>query len=407
LLLENGAVIPPTQKVDLGDDGSTFRYSVLHVPVLGYLDPEQSDMFDLLLRHGASPNGDTDFNDMTGYRGKTILGYACSSLQPECVRTAHLLLDSGADPNGVDARGRTPIQYAAYALSLEHVQILLKHGAGPPKQSLQEGAPWHSLCKGVSKKRHSQSEEQFHEICRLVKDKWSVDSIWTRDESGKNCLHYLVELGDETTLVRGPGALISRSPAVGLIKTFLSRCGNTASPDVLLDEDNDGHTAFDIAAGTGDVAVMAALDEYVSRIECGAPAVEGEPQDSSVSFTPKELVLKSNLLVHADHEGRTALHIAASNGRISACYFLAENPYSSGLVILNKSGQSPADCAEANGHHLVAEYLLTFKGGDTTSEDIVRRDVAFLKAHRDRVRTYITEDLVEKALGDFFPKEHD
>lgn len=408
LLVENGAVIPPTKEVPLGHDYSTFRRSVLHVPALGYLDPYQSDVFHLLLRHGASPNGDTDFN-MSRHRGKTILGYACSFFDLNCVHTARLLLDSGADPNGVDARGRTPMLYATYALSMEHVRMLLKHGAYPLAQEAQEGTPWHSLCKGMAKKRRHQAEEIFHEICGLVEDKWSVNSIWTRDESGKNCLHYLVELGEETHLVRGPGASMSvrRSPAVGLIETFLSRYSTTANADALLDEDNDGHTAFQIAATTGDMVVMAALVEHVFRMECDVAAVVSQPQDPSMPFIPRNLVLTPKLLAHADHEGRTALHMAALNGRISACRFLAENPYRPGTAILTKSGQSPADCAESNEHYVLAEYLLTFKSSEITSEDIARRKVAFLKAHRDKISNSISEELVNAALASFDKKAYD
>ncbi|RTE73084.1 hypothetical protein BHE90_012478 [Fusarium euwallaceae] len=268
LLFENEATVPPIKEVQLEGVSPRFQRRVIYVPILGYLDPFQYGMYELLLQHDASPNGDTDFNGMTGYRGKTILCYACSFSDPTVVKTARLLLDRGANPNGVDARERTPLQYAAYALSLEHVRMLLEHGAVPHSQETRDGSLWHSLCKGAARKRPYQArdlEEDFFEICKLFETKWSIDSIWTRDGSGRSCLHYLVELDDETFCLHG-----GRSTAATLIEKFLNLYGAKISPDVFLYEDTEGYTAFKIAARTGDEAVMNVLLSHISRLECNA-----------------------------------------------------------------------------------------------------------------------------------------
>ncbi|KEF53637.1 uncharacterized protein A1O9_10037 [Exophiala aquamarina CBS 119918] len=375
LLLKEGAQIPPTQNIDIGGRGSTS--SVLHVPILGYLLPHQSDMFRLLLRHGASANGDTDLFDTTSYLGKTILGYACSSSQKEDVRTARLLLENGADPN-------------------DHVRMLLDYEAISSAQDIQTGSPWHSLCKGAAKKRwHYQINKTILDIYGQLKSKGMVNSIWTRDENGKNCLHYLVELDDETLPVYRPSADLSRttSPASSLIGAFLRDYGTNISPDVFLVEDKDGRTAFQIASGTGDEDVMITLAAHA--LELNTDAAENECRDLS-----RGSIFMRKLFTHADHEGRTALHIAASKGYIYVCQFLAEGLYTPGTIPLTKSGQSLAECAESNGHLMVAEYLSTFKGSETTADDVKKREIARMEAKKIKMQPYIT--ITKEQVESFF-----
>lgn len=79
-------------------------------------------------------------------------------------------------------------------------------------------------------------------------------------------------------------------------------------------------------------------------------------------FAAMHSVFICRLLAHADHEGRTALHIAASEGRFRACRFFVINPCGLPAPRLSSSGESPADCVKANGHHRVADYLFTSTG---------------------------------------------
>ncbi|KAI5855076.1 ankyrin repeat-containing domain protein [Durotheca rogersii] len=396
LLLKKGAVFPMALEVDVrdGDGGSTSNHSVLHVPILGRLFPNQDDMFRLLLKHGASPNGYTALDGEADCR-KTILGYACSSSRNEYVTTARLLLESGADPNAPDVRGKTPMQHAAHALSVEHVRMLLDYNAGPPAQEgVHGGSPWYSLCKdAVDDKACLCGRDEpfkFLEICELLKSKWAVDLAWTRDESGKNSLHYLAGLGNET---------YRTSPAAKLIGAFLSRYGTGVSPEVFLDEDGNGHTALEIASATGDETVMTVLVAHIFKMHLDAAMEEGDEHYRDIrnpaSFVSRNSDFMRRLLAHADHEGRTALHIAASEGRIHACRFLAVNPYALEAPRLSNSGQSPADCAKANGHHRVAEYLSTFKGAETTADDLAKRKTIFAMV---APRLCVTRELVNEVL---------
>ncbi|KAH8649543.1 ankyrin repeat-containing domain protein [Ilyonectria robusta] len=397
VLLKKGAVIPMALEVDIrdGDGDSISKHNTLLVPILGRLFPSQDDMFRLLLEHGASPNGFTNL-DGEGDCRKTILGYACSSSVKEYVTTARLLLERGADLNAPDVQGKIAMHHAAHALSVEHVRMLLDYNAGPPTQEgVQGGSPWHSLCKGAMGDMaclYGMDESfKFLKICELLESKWAVGLAWTRDEDGKNCLHYLAGLGNETHRT---------SPAAKLMGAFLSRYGAGVSSEVFLDEDGDGHTALEIASATGDETVMTVIVGHIFDMHLDAVMKEGDEHyrdiQNPVSFVSRNSDFMRRLLTHADHEGRTALHIAASKGRIYACRFLAVNPYALEWPRLSNSGQSPADCAKANGHHTVAEYLSTFKGAETTADDLAKRKSIFAKA---APRLCITRELVDKVLG--------
>ncbi|KAK6355607.1 hypothetical protein TWF718_000002 [Orbilia javanica] len=402
-LLKEKAVIPPAQNVDIGDGNSTLRRNV---PLLGYLSPYQPDMFRLLLSHGAPPNGDSILPGPDGGRGMTILGQACESSSEECFGTAQLLLESGADPNCIDGLGMTPVQYAASALSRNHMSLLLEYDA---ELSMQNGSLWHLLCKGAVKNlSYSTTAERFLQLCELVEGKLATDLVWIRDENGRNCLHYLAELGDETHLIHSMGTGLARgsSPAASLVSRFLGRYGMLASPEAILDEDLNGNTAFQIASRTGDVEMMETIMGHVFQInlERDVAVSAGSPRDLIVSVVETNSEFARKILSHVDQKGRTALHIAASEGRISACRFLLENPHVPGTLFLTNcnSGQSAAEYAESHGHQMVADYLLTFKGFDTTSADMKRRQAAFAGAHMKKVRMVLTKELVENVVNGRF-----
>ena len=64
-----------------------------------------------------------------------------------------LLLDAGADPNGVDEFGWTPLHTAAGGKQTEMMELLLDHGANPNKASNQGYKPLAVAAKFGSKEK--------------------------------------------------------------------------------------------------------------------------------------------------------------------------------------------------------------------------------------------------------------
>ena len=336
-LIGHGAVIPPTQQVGLseGEGKRKWARNILSVSVLSYLDQfgSQPEVFAILLNHGASPNGDTFFSSLSGTIGYTILGNACKFSSPE---VAALLLAHGADPNALDCKGRHPLHNAAYAVSFQHISLLFQHGASlsPPMgcNHREYGTPWHSLCKGISNltsaSRDSEKVKEFQYICELLAaylpSGISVeDMIFGIDADGKNCLHHLMGLCEETKIVlrlkpsRSPfeteaetdveveveveveaetesnvnadqdqdqdgggdsgadadaeekeedsawDSYPSTSESLNLISVFLTQYCSAVDPSSFLARDSAGQTVFQIAAKAGDTDIMALLLRHV------------------------------------------------------------------------------------------------------------------------------------------------
>jgi ankyrin repeat protein len=355
--LEMGAVIPAQKEVDLAEGGRGFERNVLHVSLLSHLEPSQEEVFEILLKHGALPNGDTiDFSGL----GMTVLGYACSSSRPEYVRTATLLLEHGADPNRSDPQGSLPLHCAAYAISLDHVRKLFEYGATPDVRHDRYGTPWHSLCKGFCRQQTwARDPDVFNQIVQLFERRLDNAAIWTHDGRGRNCLHYLAELSEETHLIVSTDGQVSqsRSPAIGVMERFLKRHGRL-HPTVLLDEDSLGQTVFHIAAKNGDVDMMTL---FLERIKSGVEAESSDDESLLVEFI-------AALIGHRDNHGWNAVHHAASQGRALACKFFTE-PISGGIALpLTTSGESAQELAKKNGHHEIAQYLSTFSGAMADGE---------------------------------------
>ncbi|CAH0019570.1 unnamed protein product, partial [Clonostachys rhizophaga] len=127
---------------------------------------------------------------------------------------------------------------------------------------------------------------------------------------------------------------------------------------LVLDEDGDEHTALEIASATADETVMTVLVSHVFKMHLSAATEESDEHYRDIKpppyFAAMHSVFICRLLAHADHEGRTALHIAASEGRFHAYRFFAINPCALPAPRLSSSGESPADylsTSTGTGHH--------------------------------------------------------
>jgi ankyrin repeat protein len=387
--LEMGAVIPAQNEVDLAEDGRGFERNVLQVSILSHLDPNQEEVFEVLLKHGALPGG--DMVDIGGL-GMTILGYACSSSRPEYVRTATLLLEHGADPNRRDPQGSLPLHRAAYAISLDHVRKLFEYGATPDVRYDRYGTPWHSLCKGFCRQQTwGRDPEVFNQIFQLFESRLDNAAIWTHDGRGRNCLHYLGELSEETHLIVSTDCQVSQSKsrAIDVVGRFLERHGRL-HPTAFLDKDSFGQTVFHIAAKNGDVDMMTL---FLEHIKSRAEAESSDDESLLVEFI-------AALIGHRDNNGWNAVHHAASQGRALACKFLMEN-FSSGLALpLTTSGESAQELAKKNGHDEIAQYLSTFSGAMAGDEKARKeRDEAMASALGKTMHIGFSESMLMEAVG--------
>lgn len=388
LLLDHGAVLPPAREESLSKDGSKWQRLQLRITALSYLSPSQNEVIGLLLRHGADPNGDMTISPFGGDIGTTILGYACGSSNST---TARLLLEHGADPNSVDPRGCSPLHRAAYAVNLTHVRLLLEKGAGLDVTHEEYGTPWHSLCKGIAKKpQWDQDAESFKEICQLFGNDSDTTSIWAQDGSEKNCLHYLAELSEESYVVvdLDRGAWFGRSKAIDIMQCFLDRYCRL-HPSVFLSEDNLGRTAFHIAAKRGDVDVMAMIIQQIASMD----NAEGISDDSADIIAA--------VLLSTDKKGRTPLLLAASEGRVLACKFLAGICSGMPAETVVEMVETAATSAKQGGHFEVAELLATYSPDAVTSSVAdASRDHILQMAAKDSVPRGFSADMLMKAIGE-------
>jgi ankyrin repeat protein len=94
-----------------------------------YKEKKYTEIIDMFLKNGASPNIRTDDKD-----SKTLLYLAVNTENVNLVRT---ILDAGADPN-LHNEGYTPLTAACEEIDLEIMELLLEHGAAPNSENNDE-----------------------------------------------------------------------------------------------------------------------------------------------------------------------------------------------------------------------------------------------------------------------------
>jgi len=91
-----------------------------------YKEKKYTEIIDMFLKDGASPNIRTDDKD-----SKTLLYLAVNTENVNLVRT---ILDAGADPN-LQNEGYIPLTGACEEIDLEIMELLLEHGATPNSEN--------------------------------------------------------------------------------------------------------------------------------------------------------------------------------------------------------------------------------------------------------------------------------
>ena len=108
--------------------------------------------------------------------GQTPLIHACNHGKLDHVR---LLLEHGANPDGKDAHGNTPLCVACNGEDDDCVEILLRHGANPDISSKNGETPLHLAC-----------QDKLDEIIRLLLE-YGADSN-PRNKDDETPMHNLL-----------------------------------------------------------------------------------------------------------------------------------------------------------------------------------------------------------------------
>lgn len=117
--LNNIVVILP--KLLPSSESDPVRYDRFLFDAARFFNP---DVIPFFLSLGANPNA-------VDAEGKTPLHHAARYGETEAVK---LLLDGGASPNMADAEGSTPLHCAAHGTMIEVVKLLLAAGASPDQK---------------------------------------------------------------------------------------------------------------------------------------------------------------------------------------------------------------------------------------------------------------------------------
>ena len=207
-----------------------------------------------LIATGADVNKQDD-------KGFTPLHWAVMYDHENIVET---LFAAKADVNKQDGDGLTPLHWAAANGPAKLVETLIAAGAGVNRQDSDGLIPLHYAVMG------------YHaDIVEMLID-YGAD-VDKQDKHGWASLHYAAEIG---------------SPNNADIAQMLIGAG----ADINL-KDQEGLTALGHALKYNDAGIIALINEYKSRMENFAVALEGADEegsgeDSLLSWLPKELWLE-------------------------------------------------------------------------------------------------------------------
>ena len=253
-----------------------------------------------LLERGADPNG-------RNWRGETPLHRA--AIRNPDLEVSRALIDAGADVNAHDERGATPLHRAAVAASPARTDLLIQAGADAGARDNTGATPLHHAAEGG----HQET------MVRLIEAGADVNA---QDQAGRTPLHVAVEKGwsDSTQALLERGAdpnvpdnegeiplhLAYAAERQDLVNPLLEAGANLEARDQagrvpiqhLHDPDDDG--------GRGEHEMEArANDDSERRDTWRLPP--------RLRTSPAEYERIQKEVNPADSEGRTPLHRAAGN----------------------------------------------------------------------------------------------
>jgi ankyrin repeat protein len=246
----------------------------------------------------------------------------------DCLECAKILVEKGADINGIDPSGISPVLMAIINGHYDVAGFMLDKGTNP---NLADDAGRTALFSAVDFHTMPQSnrpspDETREQLTSLDIVKKLLDKGANVDAQLKKQQPYRVKLdrGDDTMLTTGTTPLL-RAAKAGDVEVIRLLLAKNADPKLAT---RNGINPVMAAAGLGTKE-----EDTTGRRKTEADAIESI-----------KLLLDAGVDVNAaDNRGQTALHGAAEKGYDQVVKFLAER--GAKLDIKDKQGKTPLDAA--------------------------------------------------------------
>ena len=353
MLLERGADVNSQN-----DKGLTPLQRASRGMWKGYLD-----IIRLLLDHGAKLTARDN-------SGNTALHFAVSGGPP---RTAHMLLERGADVNSQNNKGLTPLQQVSQSMRegyLDIMRFLLDHGANWDSRDnhgntilhfaaseghletarllLERGADINSQNKeGLTPLQQASRDTRrgylgIVDIVRFLLDHGA--NVDARDNCGNTALHFAVSEGllETAHLLLKQGADVNSQNNVGLTPLQRASQGELLiEPVRLLDHEPGADVDFQ-------------SDQGLTRLRPGMLRMGEEYLDII------RLLLDNGANWNSrDNHGNTALHFAASKGHLETARILLKRSVE--VDSQNYQGSTPLLVASEHGTPDLVQLFLNYK----------------------------------------------
>lgn len=334
LLLERGADLN-------GADASFAKNRTLHAVVM----KGSQAMLEKLLALGADPNG-------TNALGETPLHLAVADGLHAKLK---VLMEAGADPAFRMNDGKTPLHVAVESQRIDMVTSLLELGAPVSERDLARRTPLHLAALAGN-----------YEIANLLLAHGARTEL--EDQRGRSALAEAARLGHTSivTLLLAHGAPVNERDLHGRTPLHHATAGNhneivvqllDAGADVNeLDEEGHGPlwTAFDVASmQSARLFAERGADMNVRDVQ-GRSLLYAAVQAESTAFAL--WLLDQGLSANdVDFGGRTPLHEAARYGSPPTARLLVER--GAPIDATDPAGRTPMHLAAARGHILMVKEL--------------------------------------------------
>ena len=284
-------------------------------------------------------------------------------------KCSKILLKSGGDPNLPMGNGCTPVHIAAESGNLLVLRSLLQHGGDAQKEDKEGETALHKACKCCHFAIVKELIQFIHGF--IGNTRHFVNKI---NKKGETALHY-------STLV-SRNALHFPDEDKMIVNLLMEQ-----GADISLITETTHESAIHYVAQSGNQNL---LKEIIDQTEKGMMQLSVNKQNN-MGWSPLlnsssrghqecvELLLHCNARVDVfDHEGRSALHLAADCGSLEVCKSLLEK--NAFVNSKNKLGLTALHFAAAKGFTNLVDFLITKSGAAIESMTIKKQTPLHLAA---------------------------
>jgi len=293
------------------------------------------------------------------------------------------LIRLGADPNGIDVDGRTPMHLAARGGHIDILEYLVNHcraqvnkkdnfNVTPIKDAKLAGesdaVAWlrdNGAIDAVDESdaahlREAASAGQVDQVTALINAGVDINAV---DYDGRSALHISAS--------EGHVAVVAVLLKAGASRTCQDRFGSMPIHDAQRYKHKevealiraDCEVDFDHLVHSSGRTSVIDHDHGASNRELLAAAQNGDLSDI------KRLKTKRANLLGADYDGRTALHIAAKHGHLDIVKYLVHTVEAINVNVQDSQHNTPYTEALKSEHRNVADFLLS-KGATELNDTV-------------------------------------